>query len=131
MSKHDKLSIFIRECRVQLPVGIYAQEMKAAQPVLVTVELQTSRLSHYDDKKERALDRVMDYERVYNFLQNDLPKLGHIYLLESIADAVIDFCFQDHLVENARVRLEKTDIFPAAAGAGVEIMRYRKMEKGI
>jgi dihydroneopterin aldolase len=68
---------------------------------------------------------VIDYEPVYNFILNELPAMGHIHLLETLAEQIINFCFRDIRVQKVRARLEKSGIFPAAAGAGIEVSRTR------
>ena len=122
----DTIRVFIRDCRLHLPVGIYAAEMQAAQPVVVNVELEAAAPHHYRDSSERAMDRVVDYEAIYRFLTEDIAPMAHTYLLETVAERIVDFCFRDPRVIAARVRLEKTEIFPAAAGAGVELYRMRQ-----
>jgi dihydroneopterin aldolase len=51
--------------------------------------------------------------------------MGHIHLLETLAEQIINFCFRDIRVQKVRARLEKSGIFPAAAGAGIEVSRTR------
>jgi 7,8-dihydroneopterin aldolase/epimerase/oxygenase len=121
----DSIRVFIRDCRVDLRVGIYESEMQAPQPVVITVEIGGSLPHHYQDLAEKKLDRVLDYEQIYNFICQELPKLGHIYLLETVAEQIINFCFQDIRVQHAQIRIEKTGIFPDAAGGGIQINRTR------
>ena len=121
----DTIRVFLRECQVILSVGVYQDEMKTPQPVVITVELEAALPHHYQDRAEKKLNRVIDYEAIYSFIQKELPQMGHIYLLESIAEQIFDFCFRDVRVRKARVRLEKTAVFPAAAGAGIDITRSR------
>ena len=126
MNKSDTVRVFLRDCETRLSVGIYKSEMQAPQPVIINVELEASLPYFYDDLTEKKLERVLDYERLYNFITHDLPKLGHIYLLEAVGDHISSFCFQDKRVQSVRIRLEKTMIFAGVAGAGIEISRTRK-----
>jgi dihydroneopterin aldolase len=122
---HDTIRVFLRDIRVDMAVGIYQHEMKNAQPVVVSVELEAALPHHYQDRSEKKLDRVIDYEPIYNFIQSELPKMGHIYLLETLAEQIIDFCFREIRVKRVQVRLEKTAVFPHAAAAGIEVTRTR------
>ena len=54
-----------------------------------------------------------------------LEKEGHIDLLESIADRIVDCCFADERVHACAVAIRKPDIFPEAQGAGVDVFRTR------
>ena len=127
MTTNDTLRVFIRDCRVRWPVGVYAFEQKGPQEVLANVELETDAPHYYRDPAERTLERVIDYEALYRFLAEEIPSLGHVYLLETLAEQVLAFCFRDVRVKAARVRLEKTEIFPSAAGAGIELYRTRSV----
>ena len=126
MDKTDRIKVFLHDCETLLRVGVYTQELDAPQPVVINIELETDQTEQFTNKAERALDRVLDYEKLYNFVTIDLPKMGHIYLLESVAEHIAEFCLGDPRVQIARIRLEKTKIFPKAAGAGIEITRFRK-----
>jgi len=75
------------------------------------------------------MDRVIDYSRLCHFIKNDIPKMGHIYLLESLADAIISYCFTDSRVEKVLVRIDKTGAFSEATSAGIQIIRTRKRLK--
>ena len=121
----DRMRIFIRDCRVNLAIGHYDHEMRRTQPVLITVECDMNLTRRYDDIKENDLASVYNYRPLYQFLRDDLTKMGHIHLLESAAEKIIDFCMTDPRIITARVRIEKTAIFPDAAGAGVDMQRTR------
>ncbi len=127
-SAGDVIRVFLRDCRVDLSIGIYQAEMQKTQPVIVSVELEAALPHRYQDRVESRLDRVIDYEQIYNFIQQELPRMGHVYLLETLAEQVIEYCFRDIRVRKARVRLEKIEVFSSAAGAGIEITRNRPAE---
>ena len=117
--------IFLRDCAVDLRVGVYESEMQAAQPVLINVTMEAPLPHHYDDTTERNLDRVVSYEVVRNFIVNDLTRSGHIGLLETAAEKIADFCLSDGRVTCVHVRIEKTAVFVESKGAGIELVRRR------
>ena len=121
----DTIRVFVRDCKTELRVGIYDKELDKPQTVIANVEIESVLPHHYQDLNEKKLDRVIDYEPIYDFIREDLPAMGHIYLLETVAEQIISFCFRDIRVQHVKVRLEKTGIFPAAAGAGIEVSRTR------
>jgi len=121
----DTIRLFIRDCRVNLNIGLYDSEMHRTQPILINIECEADLSRRYDNIKENDLSAVINYRPLYQFIRDELPKLGHIYLLESAAEKIADFCFQDARIKMAHIRLEKTAIFPDAAGAGIEIRRSR------
>lgn len=125
MSSHDRMRVFLKDCKVNLRVGIYNQEKTKPQPVVINLEVEALIPHHYGEINEHTLDRVINYETFYNFIQNDLLSLGHVPLLETIADYIIVFCFSDQRIEKVKVRVEKPEIFPKAS-VGIEIQRSRR-----
>jgi dihydroneopterin aldolase len=71
------------------------------------------------------LTRVVDYEAVANAVRA-IVAAGHVRLVETLAERIAEACLADGRVVSARVRVEKLDIFPDAASAGVEVERRRR-----
>jgi 7,8-dihydroneopterin aldolase/epimerase/oxygenase len=125
----DSIRIFLRDFRIELRVGVNPEEQDTSQPVIINAEVEAAVPHRYKDLKETSLERVINYASLHAFIQDELPKLGHIPLLETVAEQIIAFCFLDKRVEKVRVRLEKPQILPGAAGAGIEIFRLRHNTK--
>lgn len=121
----DRVRIYLRDCAMDLRVGAYPSERHAPQPILINLELEAAALPDYRGLTEKNLDQVIDYQPIYDFIRNDLPQLGHIPLLETVAEHIVDVCFRDARVEKVRVRLEKPNALPGAY-INVEITRTRR-----
>ena len=121
----DTIQVFLKDCKVELRVGVYEAEMHKPQTVIINVEVEARLPHHYQDLDEKKLDRVIDYDPIYGFIHNELPQMGHIPLLETIAEQITTFCFRDIRIQKVRVRLEKTQAL-AGASAGIEISRTRQ-----
>jgi 7,8-dihydroneopterin aldolase/epimerase/oxygenase len=124
----DHIRIFLRDCKTELRVGVYDAEMHGPQTVRIDVEVEAELPHHYQDLTEKNLDRVIDYEPIYKFIQTELPRMGHIPLLETVAEQIIAFCFRDPRIQKVRIRLEKSRIF-GNASAGIEVCRTRQIAK--
>jgi dihydroneopterin aldolase len=122
----DKIHTFLRDCTVPLYVGIYDHEKPHPQPVIIHIEVIAPLAHRYNMLKSNDVASVIDYERLYNFVTDTLPTLGHVPLLESIAEHIITFCFKDPRIEEVRVRLEKPEAFKGRANGGIEMRRTRK-----
>lgn len=109
-------------------VGVYPTEIDKPQTVIVNVEAEAALPHHYQDLNERSLDRVLDYDPLHGFICIELPKMGHIPLLETVAEQIIDFCFRDVRIQKVCVRLEKPHVYNNAT-AGIEIGRVRNTKK--
>jgi len=124
----DHIHVFLRDCRIMLSVGYHPAERLKTQPVIVSIEAEALLPHHYQDISENSLDRVIDYGRFYNFLRDDLPKFGHIPLLETVAELIIAFCFEDRRIHKVRVKLEKPQVLAGTARAGIDVCRSRPKE---
>ena len=79
-------------------------------------------------RPERAIDddiaNVLSYDDVIDGIRG-LTAERHINLVETLAEEVAELCLANPRVALVRVRVEKLDIYPEAAGVGVEIERRR------
>lgn len=113
--------VFVRDLRLDASIGIHPAERVRLQPVVINLDLwvreapDTDAL-HYAD--------VVCYEQLVNRTK-DLLKLGHIDLVETLAERLAALCLEDARVERVRVRVEKPEAIAVAAGVGVEIERHR------
>jgi dihydroneopterin aldolase len=122
----DRICVFLHDCKTELRVGVYASEMHKPQKVTINIEVEAALPHRYQDLTEKCLDRVIDYEPIYNFIRQDLPQLGHVALLETVAEQIVAFCFRDVRIQKVSVRIEKTEVFVETSGAGIEISRARQ-----
>jgi len=121
----DLIHVFLKDCRVELSVGYHPAERLKTQLLIVDLEVEAALPHRYQDTGENSLDRVIDYERFHDFILNQLPKLGHIPLLETVAEQIIGFCFEDRRIQKVAVRIEKPQCF-AGALPGIEVRRTRQ-----
>ena len=121
----DIIRFFIHDFRIDLSIGVQEDELRKTQPVIINVECEAELTCRYDNIAEKTLDRVIDYSLFYHFIRNDLPQMGHIYLLETAAEQIVAFCLRDERVQKVSVRIEKTSVFPDVSGAGIELVRTR------
>lgn len=123
-NKKDSLRTFVRDCRLMLSIGIHEAERQRPQPVIAHVEVESELTEIFNNPADSDLSRVIDYGAIHRFLTQDIPAMGHICLLETLADIIIDFCFRDPRALRVTVRLEKPNALPDALG-GVELCRTR------
>lgn len=114
--------VFLRDMLLQAHIGVYPHEHASAQRVRVNVDLGVQD-DPATDGTDR-LDRVVNYERVAEAVRR-IAGAGHILLVETLAERIANACLDDPRVATARVRVEKLDVFPDAAAAGVEVERAR------
>ena len=100
--------VFLRDMVLQASIGWYPHEHDVTQRVRVNIDLGV------EDDADRSddLSRVVSYETVASAVR-----------APGIAITIDDFA--DPRVLLAHVRVEKLDVFPDAAAAGVAILRRR------
>lgn len=113
--------LFIRDLVIACDIGVHAHEHGRPQRVAFNIDITLR-----DDGPPPAddLSHVLSYEDLVIGIRA-LARHGHVNLVETLAERVAGLCFTDDRVLVARVRIEKLDVFPDAAGVGVEIERMR------
>ena len=120
--------MFIRDLVLVASIGVHAHEHASPQRVRINVDLavaeEDQRLSRPAVGQDE-LGRVVDYEGIVNSVRS-IVSAGHVQLVETLAERLCEACLADPRVHTARVRVEKLDIFPDAAAAGVEVERRNR-----
>jgi dihydroneopterin aldolase len=119
---------FLRDLVLEAAIGVYAHEQGRSQRIRVNVDLGVaddgargqSRASVGKDD----LARVVDYAKVADRVRA-IVAAGHVQLVETLAERLAEACLEDPRVRLARVRVEKLDVLPDGASAGVEVERRR------
>jgi 7,8-dihydroneopterin aldolase/epimerase/oxygenase len=118
--------VFLRDMVLRASIGVHPPEHETTQRVRINIDLGVeddgarplSRASVGRDD----LARVVDYEKIAERVRQIVAS-GHVRLAETLAERIAEACLTDPRVRRARVRVEKLDVFPDAAAAGVEIER--------
>jgi dihydroneopterin aldolase len=111
--------IFVRDLVLPCRVGVHRREKHGPQRVRINVELEAEHRPAQDDYRQ-----VLSYEGVVDGIRA-LARGGHINLVETLAERIIDLCLADARVASARVSVEKLDIYPEAESVGVVLERRR------
>ncbi len=112
--------VFLRDMVLQASIGWYPHEHGATQRVRINVDLGVEETADPADN----LKYVVSYETVAMAVR-EIVAAGHIKLVETLAERIAAVCLADPRVRLAHVQVEKLDVFPDAAAAGVAIVRNR------
>lgn len=111
----------LQDVEVNVRCGLHPWEQHPERPnrLLISVEL-------YSSKAFNAAGSVdyLNYDRVRDELLS-WSSLPHTPLLETLLERLTTFVFEDPLVDAARLRILKPDIFNETRSAGVEWFRKR------
>ncbi|MCI5044654.1 MAG: dihydroneopterin aldolase [Aquisalinus sp.] len=115
--------VFVRDLRLEAFIGAYEEEMGQSQPVIINIEMQVEEPSN---PVSDQLEDVVCYNRLVRGIE-DIISEGHIKLVETLAERIAAMCLAHPMGLSARIRVDKPNAIAEAAGAGVEIIRYKKL----
>ena len=110
--------VFVRALRLDIGIGVHSHEHGRFQPIVVDVDIDLP------PQPVARLADTLNYEVVVERAQA-IAAEGHVMLVETFADRLGRALMDDLRVTRVRVRVEKPEALPAAAGAGVELVLER------
>lgn len=110
--------IVIKSLRVQASVGILEHELKARQPLLITIEVEQPDAPTVPSGDD--VFHVLDYRQLRNAAKQEAEG-PHINMLETLAGRIAERLLALPGVARTRVRVTKPNIFPDSDGVSVEV----------
>lgn len=118
----DTQSIFIKGLRIDAQIGVHAHEKNRFQPLKLDAEILIAD-SRFHPSRDR-LDEVFDYQTI-RAAMIEVVQDGHIHLLETLADRVIERLLSMGDVQAVRVKISKFTAFEDCDAVGVEVFRRK------
>lgn len=120
--------VFLHDLLFSAAIGVYASEQGIRQRIRINVDLAViddgARHASRSPVGKDDLARVVDYAAVAAQV-GTIVAAGHVQLVETLAERIAEACLGDPRVVSARVRVEKLEVMPDGATAGVEVERRR------
>ena len=113
--------IFIRDLAVRCIIGIFPEERREKQDILINVEM------HADLRKAGRsdnLDDTVDYKAIKKAILKLVEGSGFL-LIESLAERIADIALANEKVERVVVTIDKPGALRFAKASAVEITRER------
>lgn len=111
--------VFVRDLVLPFEIGIHDHERGRSQKVRVNVDLMIEGAAANDD-----FGTVVNYETIVDGVRA-LARSGHVELVETVGERILDFCLEDPRVAEGKVMVEKLEVYPEAASVGVVLERRR------
>ena len=113
--------ILINELTLDAFIGIHAFEKKKKQKIAISLSLDVNdNISGIEHK----IENFVSYEHIVNDIKSILEE-GHIDLLETLGEKIVELCFKDKRVFTIKLKLEKLEVFKDASSVGIEIFRKK------
>lgn len=120
-SGEDHIVVVLDEVCVNISCGLHPWERHPERPT----RLMVSARLYAPLATPRAADApIINYDIVRKRILA-LENEGHIDLLETIADLIVDSCFGDERVVACALSIRKPDIYNESRGAGIDLFRTR------
>ena len=124
---NDTYKILINELTLDTFIGIHDFEKEKKQKIAISLSLDV------DDNisgTEHKIENFVSYEHIVNDIKSILKK-GHIDLLETLGEKIVELCFKDERVLTIKLKLEKLEVFKDASSVGIEIFRKKKLDSNL
>ena len=113
--------LLIRDLVVPCAIGVHEHERHGTQRVRINIRV---RVMDDEGPIEDSIANVVSYETIVDGIRAIIAG-GHINLVETLADRIVELCLANRRVRSVWVRVEKLDLYPDADGVGVEVERSR------
>ena len=116
--------ILINDLTLDAFIGIHDFEKKKKQKIAISLSLDVNdNISGIEHK----IENFVSYENIVADIKSILKK-GHIDLLETLGEKIVDLCFKDERVMTIELKLEKLDVFKETRSVGIEIFRKKNSD---
>ena len=122
MKKKNNYNIFIKGLVLKAYIGIYSDEKINKQRIRFNISISAK---DNIKKENNDISQFVSYEDIINKVKKVL-NLGHIPLLETLADKILDECLKNKKISLIKIKIEKLDIFKNAESVGIKVIRKQK-----
>ena len=119
--------ILINELTLDAFIGIHDFEKKKKQKIAISLSLD---VADNISEIEHKIENFVSYEHIVSDIKTIL-KEGHIDLLETLGEKIVDLCFKDKRVQTINIKLEKLEVFKEANSVGIEIFRKKTSNNSV
>ncbi len=113
--------IYIRDLALRCIIGLYPDERKTKQDVLINVTMEADLRAA---GKSDALKDTVDYKAIKLAILDFVEKSG-FHLIESLAEGIATICLKDKRVQSATVTIDKPGALRFCRSVAVEVTRNR------
>ena len=121
IQSENTYKILINQLILDAFIGIHDFEKKKKQKISISLSLDVNdNISGIEHK----IENFVSYEYIVEDIKSILKK-GHIDLLETLGEKIVDLCFEDERVMTITLKLEKLEVFKETSSVGIEIFRKK------
>ena len=122
IDSNETYKVQVNELVLLVSIGIHEHEKVKKQRVSISLSIQV--LDNLD-KVDENINNVVSYEQIIKKLKKIISK-GHIELLETLGEKIMDMCFEESRIISVWMKLEKLDVFSETKSVGIELIRNKR-----
>lgn len=111
----------IKNLILNISIGLHDFEKKKKQRVRFNIEIITDKNVKPDNND---LSTILDYEDTINKIKS-VTESNHHELLEDLAENIFDIIFENKIVKEINLKLEKLDIIKNTESVGIEVSKKK------
>ena len=114
--------VLIKNFVLPCHIGVHAHEHGRTQRVRINMDLavQESAAEIGDD-----LRNVVCYDEIISAVRR-LATADHVRLIETLAERIVELCFNDPRIRLAKIEVEKLDVYDDVEAVGIAIERINR-----
>ena len=114
-------TILVNKLVIDALIGIHEYEKNKKQKISISLKLKANEnFRNINDN----IKNVVSYENIVNDIKSFINK-GHVGLLETLAEEIFVICFKDKRILEAKIKIEKLEVFSETESVGIEIQRKK------
>jgi len=111
--------IIIRDLSIRTIIGIFPEERKEKQDVIINIELNCElRQPGRSDNLNDTIDYKKIKKKILNLVEN-----AEFHLLEALADAIANVCLAEKGIKSTNITVDKPGALRFARSVAVQVTR--------
>ncbi len=112
----------IEKLKLDWFIGIYDFEYEKPQSVIIDIDMEVF-APKFDGNED--YENVVCYKTIIDKIKS-LRDMGHIKLVETLADKICNLCLNDKRVINVTVSVSKIEAIDEVQGVGIKLYKNKK-----
>lgn len=120
-AENTSQKIFIKGLALEMFIGVFDSEKSQKQRVIVDLEVSVLPTTNW---RSDDIKNVLSYAEIIEKIES-LAQSGHINLVETFAERIVEICFTYSQVIDVSVSVQKPDVMEQGCSVGASIQRSR------
>ncbi|MCI5060451.1 MAG: dihydroneopterin aldolase [Alphaproteobacteria bacterium] len=117
----ESQKILIHDYQLDMLIGVWDHEKEVRQRVIINADITVEPNQNWQQDDFR---HVLSYMDIIDEIES-ITQTGHINLLETFANKIVEACFAHKSVQEVSLKIEKPEILKEKGRVGVQLTKKR------